>query len=850
MSAAVCWVTAIAVDAADPTAACGQSITCLGVAVQELLAGTAASAANSPVSLAGQISANLVSRTSRSYLAQGLLPGLLLFLWEMMARRTWALKLHWLQERRHPAPPSTSPDLQWLGVAGLAHGHPPYSSFFQRRLVSVKLQPPADAGPLRNVVSGGTGQEGQQDGQRPTREGAGQPGQQTQPGKAMQEAYSISHLDVEELIADLLQDWPGWSLQHFQMLGPDAAADDSDDQSASASGGSAEPASAVATAGSAGAGPQLTSGFYLHPPALAVDAGGGVCLRIAPAALSQLQQSKLTRLRVVGTGQPGCTLLLDQVWQLPQQPDEEEGTAADPTSDASLLLAPFRDLGSPETAGQGASGIGSSVLGQLPLLLLPDAAALEVHALHQQLVAGGLSDGAAFQLLLPMMQDWATFLQWPDISTQAQHGGGNTSASAASNQQTQAKLWHEAGLKLYVNLAACFDDCGLTECRKLVQQQQWQRHMALVSSSGSSALPPATHERQAGEAHAASSEPGAVIHLPTASCVADVAPGGHSSSGLRLRKPGSTTSGQAAAAVKSTVIGGPDSVSRLDGADPARPQLTLDLTDDDVAAVGFGGGNWIGIVLGLPELAASCPRRKAVRFAFAIYRAEVLCKQDGLASIFFLFVGLVLLLKIVGWVLWELTWVQQPWQEQEHLLLILEQAVKMLMMVMRGGAHLLLWQAAHQISSQRSPLVSPQGLLLPPESWCTRTAQWRGLVMILSAVLQFVMCAGLAYHEFLKIAMLRAMHQYQDSLFSFLLGNIAVGAWLNHASVLDAAVHACVLLLLSFAVPNAQISGWSSLQWFGYVSCVVCSMCGVSWVLKAKMLAGFARALRQRSHQA
>eukprot|EP00775_Hariotina_reticulata_P011847 gene11847-11991_t len=426
VSAALSWVAAMVVDAADPTAACVHSNTCLTGAVQELVVRSAATAASRPVLFGGQVLTTILSSTSRSYLAQCLLPGLLLSIWELKARRAWATRQHQLQIQHHHRAPvaarlfdafaiqqqlADNLGLQSDNRAAELTGQPQGTLHITEAtgfpgcwqvaiwVLGFKRPPPDD-----------NGQQEQQEEEDGTLVDLGQ----VDPTQAPAEACINRQQDIEQLVAQVLQDWPGWSLLLVQHV------------------------------------PSDVTGFYLTPPAMAsLSDGSSLCLRIAPAAVQQLQQLCSGPVRVVVTQQSGCALLLDETWEVPEQSEEAAGVA--PAQDPSLLLElPACSGGSGEplanvcagcqvhyiTLGQqqaaagpgseasssaarpsagatlaaetaaaesgstvtqhGTSAVGTSVLGQLPLLVLPAAAALEMQGLQNGLVALGLAHGTAF----------------------------------------------------------------------------------------------------------------------------------------------------------------------------------------------------------------------------------------------------------------------------------------------------------------------------------------------------------------------------------------------------------------------------------------------------------------------
>jgi hypothetical protein len=89
------WLLATMVDFADPAGGCEQSLGCLLAALQQLIA---RSAAPGPASFGASLLLGLISKSSRSHLADVLLPALPIFYFERKARAAWAATLHQQQE--------------------------------------------------------------------------------------------------------------------------------------------------------------------------------------------------------------------------------------------------------------------------------------------------------------------------------------------------------------------------------------------------------------------------------------------------------------------------------------------------------------------------------------------------------------------------------------------------------------------------------------------------------------------------------------------------------------------------------------------------------------------------------
>jgi hypothetical protein len=110
----------------------------------------------------------------------------------------------------------------------------------------------------------------------------------------------------------------------------------------------------------------------------------------------------------------------------------------------------------------------TAVLAKLPLLVLPPAAAAELQALHTRLTAEqGLSPAAAYQEVLPLLQDLSVVL-----SSNLLLSSNSTSSDEHGADRADAMQQHgdaQGMVQLLVDaLLQCCEQQSLTECSKLV----------------------------------------------------------------------------------------------------------------------------------------------------------------------------------------------------------------------------------------------------------------------------------------------------------------------------------------------------------------------------------------------
>jgi hypothetical protein len=244
------------------------------------------------------------------------------------------------------------------------------------------------------------------------------------------------------------------------------------------------------------------AGVYMHPVAVALpDCSSGssgtlegaavlaastmnVC--IGQQTVAQLLQAGHSSVRVAVTSPlPGAAPLMDDTWQLPTstvavsedgavllrlQLCSLEGTSANqqrPVVLSIVVLAASTPVDKPIAApadippsGQDNSSSDhphAAVLAKLPLLVLPPAAAAELQALCTGLTAEqGLSPAAAYQEVLPLLQDLAVVLTHDESSSMHPAGSGQSSQHALLQP-------------LMAALLACFEQQGMVHCPELLQ---------------------------------------------------------------------------------------------------------------------------------------------------------------------------------------------------------------------------------------------------------------------------------------------------------------------------------------------------------------------------------------------
>jgi hypothetical protein len=113
------------------------------------------------------------------------------------------------------------------------------------------------------------------------------------------------------------------------------------------------------------------------------------------------------------------------------------------------------------TRGNIIAGCGgeSQVLAERPLLLLPPPASLELQAVFEAAVEAGNAPNEAYQLLLPVLRNWAVLL--------CQQLGSGAEAGAEDLQGMQ-----HVRQAVFASLEGFFTQFGMRECLMLLRQQQ------------------------------------------------------------------------------------------------------------------------------------------------------------------------------------------------------------------------------------------------------------------------------------------------------------------------------------------------------------------------------------------
>jgi hypothetical protein len=143
---------------------------------------------------------------------------------------------------------------------------------------------------------------------------------------------------------------------------------------------------------------------------------------------------------------------------------------------ASAAAAAAAEPSEPQTAEE-RTPRPAHVLAKLPLLLLPAAAADELHQLYTALVAAGASCSTAYQQLLPLLQDMAGVLMHAAAAAAASDVG--STASTAHQSSSSSSLMAE----IVDELAACFARQGMDSCLQLLPQLMRQHPAAAAAAA-------------------------------------------------------------------------------------------------------------------------------------------------------------------------------------------------------------------------------------------------------------------------------------------------------------------------------------------------------------------------------
>jgi hypothetical protein len=288
-----------------------------------------------------------------------------------------------------------------------------------------------------------------------------------------------------------------------------------------------------AAAGGASSLVTAVEGVHVHPVALALpetsasssmgsstaaDASTAVTVCIAQHTVSQLLQAGQRSVRVVVTSQqPGAPPLADQTWQpptsaeaapedlcLPLQlqlsdaqcllPQQQQPVAlsvvvlAGSRQDNNVHIAAPSGLAAAAAEPDAAMRIDSvhapaAALAKLPLLVLPAGGAAELQQLHAGLTSEGLQPAAAYQEILPLLQDLAVILSSNSSSSIATHVQGDTGAPQQQQQHGGPHMLHVVRCALL----ECFEAQGLANCTELLSFADTAAQAAAVEGTQSSA---------------------------------------------------------------------------------------------------------------------------------------------------------------------------------------------------------------------------------------------------------------------------------------------------------------------------------------------------------------------------
>eukprot|EP00775_Hariotina_reticulata_P004839 gene4839-5086_t len=511
------------------------------------------------------------------------------------------------------------------------------------------------------------------------------------------------------------------------------------------------------------------AGCYLQPPAVTTSSPG-TCLSFSSAAVQQLQLAGASQLRVVVTQQPSCSLLLDLRWTV--QPELTQ-----PAADAS------------EGAVQDAHVLLNMCDGS-------HSAALEqsgVQAEERDVLAG--CQVLHVTVCLQQMQSKAGAVRPANadppaaaaVNTDSTQAGGDLAlgvkedAAEAATADNQATHWQEVqktGQLLAASLESCFDDLGLTECYKLLMKQQWLHSQACSQASGSSS---GTHTLQQAPSQVPLSSqatdngeavPGRALVAQPSAAHSTGQQGGRADEGftlgLRKRTAAAEKTNSAAEFAETAAAGGGASGSGM--VPPSGGALERFAGLSPAAAAG-SCSSWGFLVLGLP---VSGPLLGARR-AFAAYKAAVLCHQDCMVGCIFLLLGSSVLLRLLAVWLW----------------------------------HAVLNNYLGQQTRELQMWLVGEGL--------------KALMMSTAAVQQIL--AG-----------------YQSNMLALVVFNLVPQPLLYRVSVLAEAVHCCLVLGPNLLFLPPAVSSWSRAALVTAGGCVMAGMCGVAGLLEARMLKGFATA--------
>eukprot|EP00775_Hariotina_reticulata_P005884 gene5884-6125_t len=898
------WLVAIVVDAAAPAAMCGLSLACLVNAVVDLIQ---AASKLGMRALLWQALAGLLSSSSLIHLAECLVPGSVAIWLEVRFYRT-SLQQQRQQQREHlQAEPESGPTaqgaasttaaaankipqaltalqatdpstfgssaasrLQQAGQQSTAGRPIRYRSPVVTRMVTLKLQHPADAAPedfaniqhqlavavqahlnfrqtsARHQLSSSKTnlfkwqiircisfkgcwhiimhaiyprwplaaeaedaavadirqqqQQGQLQGYR----------QDSGSAPAEGDDHQLHQLDLQAVVQEVLQELPGWSISDARLLQPRTLSEllgaeqlqspehagtivTADEPSSSYPQLPSSVSAAGSAAASASPGDDPSARHALFQPGLSLcpatvsrspgDPCGKVNLAVDSATARQLQQAGVADLRLVVTHQPQSRVLMDQVFELPHQ--------ADTACDADLACDLHFDLGHISCC----------------------AVQLELEELLESVVSLGTARTAAYQQLLPLLQDWATLMLMKG-DDEPEDGGweaGKLSGSGIVENEQQY-----ACKAIFNAIAAVFDDFDLTHCYELLMQQHWQHSRHQLQ-------PVALLREDLNETSGAAGE-GAVQAQAAATAGAGEQPG------LRRRPAGSVAAGSAAGGEGSSASA---AVSRT------KAMAAKHDHQDCPTKAWAGGSSSKGLVL--PDAGARHPRGQAAvtwqsllagsvpgasnSERYMLFKASKLFWQDLFVTSCF---SLLMVVKVISglWLLGD------PGSDQKQILQLCA-AVKayiLLLLVLAHGALALAFRCSVLNQQQgRGAGVSMR--------WMATLVHHRGWLLSSMVGLQLVSFHYLLWREgTLRTVGADLLMHYQTNCLMYFGFNHVFQPVVFSNGLLAAAAHACLVIGLAHLpwTPPALL-GWSVLQRTALYCCCFLAHMGLSFHLEYGM---------------
>jgi hypothetical protein len=379
----------------------------------------------------------------------------------------------------------------------------------------------------------------------------------------------------------------------------------------------------------------------------AVLAASTINVCIAQPTVVQLLQAGHSSVRVVVTSQlPGAAPLMDDTWQLPTsavaasedvtfplrlQSSSLEGTSANqqqPVVLSVVVVAASTPVDKPTAApadnppsGQDNSSSDhphAAVLAKLPLLLLPPAAAAELQGLCTGLTAEqGLAPAAAYQEVLPLLQDLAVVLT---------RNGSSLMHSASNAGFSQHALLRP----LVAAVLACFEQQGMVHCMQLLQAVAPQQlaHVTNSAEHQESAVAVTETDLLARAGAGAGSATGSSVQHSTGSAgvpmlgrLASLSSHSSGSSG----KSSSFSNSNTAVSSKLTGSSSYETMSSSQEGDADSPTRQRQATQAEFGSSAVGSGfGFRTLVFGFPA---------GLEAAYLAYKSEVLRNSDFLSML-------------------------------------------------------------------------------------------------------------------------------------------------------------------------------------------------------------------------